>query len=110
MYSIQNEGKTLKNKIYKHMTTVGKNLYFNILDDTVDKHNDSYQSSIKMKLTDVTDSSFIEYNKESNEKGPKLKVDDLARSSKYKNIFAKGYTPNWSEEIFPVKKIKNTVP
>ena len=124
MYSTHNEGKsvvaerfikTLKNKIYKHMTAVSKNIYFNVFDDIVDKYNNSYHSSIKMKPNDVTDSVFIkskgfpEYNEESNKKGPKFKVGDHVRISKYKNIFAKCYTPNWPEEIFVVKKIKNTV-
>ena len=63
-----------------------------------------------MKSTDVGDDSFAEYNKESNGKGPKLNIDDHVSVSKYKYIFAKGYTPNGSEEIFVVKKIKNTVP
>ena len=63
-----------------------------------------------MKPIDIRDDSFAEYNEESNEKDPKFEVGDHARISKYKNIFAKGYTPNWSEEIFVVKKIKNTVP
>ena len=102
--------KTLNNKIYKHMTTIGKNVYFNFLDDIVDKYNDFYHSSIGMKPKDVTDDSFVEYNKEFNKKDPKFKVGDHVRISKYKNIVAKCYTPNWSEEIFIVKKIKNTVP
>ena len=53
--------------------------------------------------------SFAEYNEESNEKDPKFKVGDHVRISKNKNIFAKGYAPNWSEEIFVIKQIKNTV-
>ena len=119
MYSTHHESKsvvaerfikTLKNKIYKHMTTVGKNVYFNVLDDIVDKYNKTYHSSIKMKLKDVTDNSFVEYSEESNKKDPKFKTGDHVRMSKYKNIFAKGYTPSWSEEIFVVKKIRNTVP
>ena len=48
--------------------------------------------------------------KEVNDKNPKFKVDDQVRISKHKNIFAKWYIPNWSEEIFIIKKIKNTVP
>ena len=91
------------------MTSVGKNIYFNVLDDIVDKYNNTYNNSIKMKPKDVTDDSFVEYNEESNKKDPKFKVGDRVRISKFKNIFAKGYTPNWSEEIFVVKKIKNTV-
>ena len=63
-----------------------------------------------MKPIDVGDNSFAEYNEESNEKDPKFKLDDHVRISKFKIVFAKGYTPNWSEEMFIVKKIKNTVP
>ena len=63
-----------------------------------------------MKPVDVGDDSFAEYNEESNEKDPKFKVGDHVRISKFKNVFAKGYTPNWSEEIFIIKKLKNTVP
>ena len=92
------------------MTTVGKNIYFNVLDDIVNKYNNTWHSSIKMKPKDVTDSSFAEYNEDFNKKDPKFRVGDHVRISKYKNIFAKCYTPNWSEEIFIVKKVKNTVP
>ena len=59
-----------------------------------------------MKPTDAKSDSFAEYNKESNEKDPKFKVNDHVRISQYKNIFAKGYAPSWSEEIFVVKKLK----
>ena len=62
-----------------------------------------------MKPIDVKSDSFVKYKDESNEKDPKFKIGDHARISKYKNVFAKGYTPNWSEEIFVVKKIKDTV-
>ena len=119
MYSTHNEGKsvvaerfikTLKNEIYKHMTTVGKNGYFNVLDDTLDKYKDTYHSSIKMKPKDVTNDSFAEYNEKFNKKDHKFKIGDHARISKCKNIFAKAYTLNCSAEIFVVKKIKNTVP
>ena len=55
------------------------------------------------------DDSFIECIEESNKKDPKFKIGDHVRISKYKNIFAKGYTPNWSEEVFVINKIKNTV-
>ena len=65
---------------------------------------------MKMKPIDVTDGSYAEYNEDSYKKDPKFKVDDHVRISKYKNIFAKGYTPNWLEEAFVVSKIKNTVP
>ena len=63
-----------------------------------------------MKPIDFTSDSCAEYNEDSNEKIPKFKVSDHVRISKYKNIFAKGYTQNWSEEVFVVSKIKNTVP
>ena len=108
MYSIYNEGKsvvaerfirTLKDKIYKHMTTISKNVYFYVLDDVVDEYNNTYHKTITMKPVDVGDDSFAGYSKESNEKDPKFKVGDHVRISKFKNIFAKGYTPNWSEEI-----------
>ena len=63
-----------------------------------------------MKPVDVKDNKYIDFKKEVNDKDPKFKVGDHVRISKYKNIFAKGYTPNWSEEVFVVSKIKNTVP
>ena len=66
--------------------------------------------SIKVKPIDVTHDSYAEYNEDSNEKDHKFKVGDRVRISKNKNIFAKGYTQNWSEEVFVVSKIKNTVP
>ena len=83
MYSTHNEGKSVlaerfiknfKNKIYKHMTTVGKNIYFNVLDDIVNKYNNTWHSSIKMKPKDVTDSSFAEYNEDFNKRDPKFRV------------------------------------
>ena len=89
------------------MTTIGKNVYFNDLDDTVKKYNKTVHSSIKMKPKDVTDDSFVEYSEEINKKSPKFKVGDNVRISKYKNIFAKGYTRNWSEEVFVVNKVQN---
>ena len=119
MYSTNNEGKsviaerfirTLKNKIYKYMTSISKNVYIDKLDDIVKKYNNTYHTSIKMKPVDVKDNTYIDFKKESNDKDPKFKVGDHLRISKYKNIFAKGYMPNWSEEIFVIKKIKNTVP
>ena len=119
MYSTYNEGKsvaaerfirTLKNKIYKLMTAISKNVYFDVLDYIVDDYNNTYHKTIKMKPKNVQDNSFTEYNEESNEKDPKFKVGDHVRISKFKNVFVKGYTPNWSEENFIVIKIKNTVP
>ena len=92
------------------MTAISKNVYFNVLNDIVDEYNNTYHKTIKMKPINVKNDSFAEYYEESNEKDPKFKVNGHVRISKYKNIFAKGYAPNWSEEIFVVKKIKNTVP
>ena len=85
------------------------------LDDMVNEYNNTYQGIIKMKTVDVKDNTYINSrelhsNKEVNDKDPKRKVGDHVKTSKYKNIFAKGYTPNWSEEVFVIKKVKNTVP
>ena len=119
MYSTFNEGKSvvaerfikaLKNEIYKHMSTIGKNVYFIVLDDIVKKYNNTVHSSIKMKPKDVTDNNLVEYNEESNKKDPKFNVGYHVRISKYKNIFAKGYTPNWSEEMFVINKVQSTIP
>ena len=118
MYSKRNEGKsvvakgfirTLKNKIYKHMTSVSKNVYIDKLDDIVSEYNNTYHRTIKTKPIDVKDNTYINIGKKVNDKDPKFKVRDHVRISKYKNIFAKSYTPNWSEEIFAIKEIKNTV-
>ena len=92
------------------MTAISKNIYFDALDDIVNKYNNTVHRTIKMKPIDVTSDSFAEYKEDSNKKNPKFKVGDHVRISKYKNIFAKGYAPNWSEEIFIVSKIKNKVP
>ena len=91
------------------MTSISKNVYINKLDDIVDEYNNTYHTTIKMKPIDVKDNTYINIDKENNDKGPKFKVCDRVRISKYKNIFAKGYTPNWSEEVFLIKKVKNTV-
>ena len=85
-------------------------MYIDKLDDIVDKYNNTYHSTIKMKPIDVKDNTYINTNKEINNKDAKFKVGDHVRISKYKNIFAKGYMPNWSEEVFVIKKVKNTVP
>ena len=119
MYSTHNEGKsvaaerfirTLKNKIYKHMTSISKNVYIDRLYDIVNEYNNIYHRTIKIKPIDVKDNTYINIRKKVNDKDPKFKVGDHVRISNYQNIFAKGYTPNWSEEIFVIKGIKNTVP
>ena len=89
---------------------MAKNVYFNVLDNIVGNYNSSFHSSIKMKPKDVTDNVLLEYSEESNKKKPKFKVSDNVRISKYKNSFAKGNTPNWSEEVFVVREVKHTVP
>ena len=63
-----------------------------------------------MKPVDVKDNTYINFEKEVNNKDSKFKVGDHIRISKQKNVFAKGYTPNWSEEVFIIKKVKDTVP
>ena len=121
MHSTHNEGKpvvaerfirALKNKIYKYMTSISikKDVYTDKLDDIVNEYNNTYYRTIKMKPFDVKDNTYIDIVKEFNYKDAKFKVGDHVRISKYKNIFAKSYTRNWSEEIFVIKKIKNTVP
>ena len=89
------------------MKAISKNVYFDVLDDIVDKYNNMVHKTIKMKPIDVTNDFFAEYNEESNKKDSKFKVGDHVRISKYKNIFAKGYSPNWSEEVFVINKIHN---
>ena len=118
MYSTYNEGKsvaaerfirTLKNKLYKHMMATGKDVYYDVLDDVVNKYNNTKHNTIKMKPIDVKNNKRV-YIDEHNEKDSRFKVGDRVRISKFKNIFAKGYTPNWSKDISIVDKINDTVP
>ena len=92
------------------MTAISKNVYTDQLDDIVNEYNNTYHRTIKMKPIDVKDNTYIDFKKDTNDKNPIFKVGDHVRISKYKNIFAKGYMPNWLEEIIIIKKIKNTVP
>ena len=85
-------------------------MYIDKLDDIVNKYNNTYHRTIKMKAVDFKEKTYIDFEKEVNDKDPTFKVGDYVRVSKYRNIFAKGYTPNWSEEIFAISKIKNAVP
>ena len=120
MYSTHNERKSvvaerfirnLKNKINKHMTAVSKNVYFDVLDNIVNEYNNTYHRTIKKKTVDVKDNTYVNIGKDVNDKDPKFKIGDHVRISKYKSIFVfKGYTPNWSEKVFVISKIKNTVP
>ena len=118
MYSTHNEGKsvvsqkfirTLKNKIFKYITSISNNVNLDKLGYIVNKYNNTYRNMIKMPV-DVKSSTYIDSSKENNDKDPKFKVGDIVRISKYKNIFSKGYVPNWSEEVFVIIKIKSTVP
>ena len=121
MYSRYNKGKsvvaercirTLKTRFLHTWQYHLTHQFFDVLDDIVNKYNNTVHTTIKMKPVDVVGDSYAEYNEDFNEKGPKFKVADHVRISKYKKIFgfAKGYAPNWSEEVFIVNKIKNTVP
>ena len=115
MYSTHNEGKsvaaerfirTLKNKIYKYVTSISKNVYIDKSDHIVNKYNNTCHRTIKMKPVDVRPSTYIKSSKEINYQDPKSKISDIVRISKYENILAKGYVPNWSEEVFVIKKLK----
>ena len=119
MYSTYNEGtsvvaerfiRTLKNKLYKHMTATGKNIYYDVLDDIVNEYNNTKHNTIKMKPKDVGNNNKRVHIDEHNKKRSRFKVGDRVRISKFKNIFPKGYTPNWSREVFIVNKINDTVP
>ena len=102
--------RTSKNKFYERMTSISKNVHIDKLDDRVSKYNNTYYRTNKMKPVDVKPSMFIDFNNENNKEGSKVKVGDHARISEYKNIFAKGYVPNWSEDIFVIAKVKSTFP
>ena len=84
------------------MTSVSKNIHIDKLDNIVNKYNNTYHSTIKMKTVDTKLNTYIDSSKEINEKDPQFKVGDIVRISKYKKN-AKGYTANWSEEGFVIK-------
>ena len=88
------------------MTSISKNVYIDKLNAIVNKYNNRYHTTIKIKLIDVKDNTYINTNKDINYKDLQL---DYVRISKYKNIFAKGYMLNWSEEVLVIDRIKNTV-
>ena len=113
MHSTHNEGKsviaerhtrTLKNKILKHMTSISKYVYIDKLDYIVNKYNNKYHITIKMKPIDVKSNTYIDSSKEVNDKDPKFKTGDIVRILKHN---AKGYVQNWSEEVFVIKTVKN---
>ena len=113
IYSMYNEGKsvvaerfirTLKNKFSKYMTSISKNVYIDKLDDILNKYNNTYHTTIKMKIVHVKPNTYIDSSNEINNKDPKFKIGYIVEISKYKNVFARGYVPNWSEEVFMIKK------
>ena len=84
--------------IYKYMKSILKNVYIDKLDD-INKYNNTYHSTINMRPVDVKSNTYIISSKEVNDKDPTFKISDIVRIWKYKNIFAKSYVPNWSEEV-----------
>ena len=102
--------KTLKNKIYKYMTSASKNMYIDKSHDIVNKYNNTCHIIIKIRPVDVKSNTYINSGKEINNKDHKFKIRDIVRISEYKNIFANRQVPSWSEEVFVIRKNKNTVP
>ena len=101
--------KTLKNKIYKYITSISNNVYINKLDDIVNKYNNTYDRTNKMKPVDLKPSMYIDFNKGHNKEDLEFKVGHHVRISKCNSLFAKGYVPNYSEDVFVIKKDKSTV-
>ena len=119
MYSTYNGGKViaaerfiriLRNRIYKYLTLISTDVYIDKLDGIVNKYNNTYHKTFKMKLVDLKSNTCINSSKKINDKDPKFKIGNIVRISKYKSVFTKGYVPNWSEEAFVITKVKNTVP
>ena len=115
MYLIHNKRKSvvserfirsLKTTINKYMNSVSRNVYVDRLYDVVNEYNNSYHRTIKMKPVDVKDNTHIDFKNEANDKDPKFKIGHHVRIYKHKNIFAKGYSPNWSEKVSMIKKDK----
>ena len=92
------------------MAATGKNVYYDVLDDVVNEYNNTKHNTIKMKPKDVKNDNKRVYIDKHNEKSAIYNIGNRVRICKFKNIFAKGYTPNWSREIFIVNKINDTVP
>ena len=115
MYSTYNEGKSvvgerfikmLKNKIFEYMTAISKNVYFDMLDDIVNKYNNTVHKTIKMKPIDVTDDSYAEYNEDFNKKDPKFKIGDHVRISKYKTFLLKDILQIGRKKFLLLVKLK----
>ena len=112
IYSTDNERKsvvaerfirTVKNKIYKYMTSISKNFYNDELANIVNKYNNRSHRTIKMKPIDVKNNTYIDFGKTVNDKDRKFKVGDHVRISKYKNIFTKSYIQDLFEELFVIR-------
>ena len=88
------------------MTSISINVYIDKLDDIVNNYSNAYHRTIKMKPVDLKSSMYIDFNKENIMEGCKCKVDYHVRIFKY--IFVKDYIPNWSEEVYMIKKVKNS--
>ena len=84
------------------MPSISKNVYIDKLNDIVNKYSNTYHSTIEMKPVDVKSNTYVNSSKEINDKDPKFKISEIVRISKYKNILAKGYVPNWSEELLVI--------
>ena len=115
MYSTYNEGKsvvaerfirTLKNEVFKDMTAISKNFYFDVLDDIVYMYNNTVLRTIKVKRIDITHDSYAEQNEDFNRKDPKFKIGDHDRIPKYKNVFAEGYAPIGQKKTCLLVKLK----
>ena len=92
------------------MASIPKNMYIDLSYDLVNKYNNTYHSTIKIKSVDVKSNTYIDFDKKNNKGDPRCKLGDNIRISKYKNTFEKGYVPNCCEEVFEIKKVKSTVP
>ena len=92
------------------MTWISKNMYIDKLDDIANKYNNTYRSTINMKFVDVNSSTYIDFDKENNKEYPKFKIGNDVRIWNYKTFFANAHVSNWSEDVFVIKNVKNTVP
>lgn len=112
---VERFNRTLKNKMWKQFSLRGSYKWIDILPKLIEEYNNTKHRTIKMKPIDVNRSNeknILEtiYKKEIHLKTPKFKVNDHVRISKYKSLFEKGYTPNWTAEIFQIYKYKLTDP
>ena len=108
MYSTHTEGKCVDAERFirtlkKYMTSISKIVHIDNLDDIVNKYNNTYYSTIKKKPVNVKPTTYIDSSKKIYDQDAKFKIDDIVRISKYRKVFAKGYVPNWSENVFVIK-------